>query len=200
VARILGLGYPGGPRLSKIAQLRSSYAGQAQPDFEFTLPLQNSKNLNFSFSGLKTAVLYKALEITRGKKLKEILEQPPKPDLNIPLSRKQKADLAWAFQEVAVESLLERTKQALAKYSARTAVLGGGVAANQLLRERWVAEIPREFPRTRVLLPPIELTGDNAAMLIPVTYLKWQKANAKKRKEYHNNWITLEPDSNLPLK
>ncbi|MBM3256691.1 MAG: tRNA (adenosine(37)-N6)-threonylcarbamoyltransferase complex transferase subunit TsaD [Candidatus Moranbacteria bacterium] len=106
VARILGLGYPGGPQLSKIAQ-------RGCPDFEFPVPLKNSRDLNFSFSGLKTAVLYKALKLAGNKKnIKDIFSRIPKPDLNIPLTRRQKADLACAFQAVAVESLMEQAKKA----------------------------------------------------------------------------------------
>lgn len=192
VARILGLGYPGGPMVSKLAQ-------GGKPDFAFSLPLRDSRELNFSFSGLKTAVLYKALKLTQKKKTKDILNIPPKPDLDIPLTTSQKRNLAKAFEDCAISSLMERTKMALARYPVKTLVLGGGVAANRVLRSRWVTEIKQEFPRVEILLPPINLTGDNAAMLIPVTYIKWQKANNKQREKFRNNWATLEADSNLSL-
>ena len=192
VARILGLGYPGGPLVSKLAQ-------KGQPDFVFSQPLRNSRELNFSFSGLKTAVLYKALEISRGGKIKDILGRAPKPDLDIPLTVKQKQDLAKAFEDCAVSSLVEKTKMALARYPVKTLVLGGGVAANRVLRSRWVTEIKQEFPKVKALLPPIDLTGDNAAMLVPVAYVKWQKADRKKKQEYRKNWQDLEADSNLAL-
>lgn len=192
VARILGLGYPGGPKISKLAKT-------GEPNFEFTLPLRGSKEVKFSFSGLKTAVLYKALEIANKKNIKDILEKSPKPDLDLPLTLKQKKDIAKAFEDVAVESLMEQTKKALARHSFSTAIIGGGVAANDLLRKRWVVEIQKEFPKLRVSLPPIELTGDNAAMLLPVAYLRWQNANRDKKKEYKNNWKTLEANANLKL-
>lgn len=192
VARILGLGYPGGPMLSKMAQ-------HGKPDFEFTLPLKNSRELNFSFSGLKTAVLYKALEISKKKKIKEILGRAPKPDLDIPLTASQKQNLAKAFEDCTVSSLMEKTKMAIARYPIKTLILGGGVAANRVLRTRWTTEINEEFPKVKVLLPPVELTGDNAAMLIPVTYIKWQKATKREKDNFKNNWKTLEADSNLSL-
>jgi len=192
VARILGLGYPGGPEISRIAK-----AGK--PDFEFTQPLKNSKDIKFSFSGLKTAVLYKALETANKKSIKDILNKTPKPDLNLPLTPKQKKDLAKAFEDVVVESLIEQTKKALARYPSNTAVIGGGVAANDLLRKRWAVELKQEFPELRISLPPTELTGDNAAMLLPVAYLRWQEADAKKKKEYRNNWQKLEADASLRL-
>lgn len=192
VARILGLGYPGGPQLSKIAQ-------RGKPNFKFTAPLKDSRELNFSFSGLKTAVLYKALEISKKKKIKNILGRAPKPDLDIPLTDQQKRDIAKAFEDCAISSLMEKTKTALARHPVKTLVLGGGVAANQVLRSRWTTEINAEFPKVNVLLPPIKLTGDNSAMLIPVTYVKWQQANKKQKAVFKDNWRTLEADSNLSL-
>jgi N6-L-threonylcarbamoyladenine synthase len=192
VARILGLGYPGGPQISKLAK-----AGQ--PNFEFTQPLRGSREIKFSFSGLKTAVLYKALEISKHKKLKDILGRAPKPDLELSLNPKQKKDIAKAFEDVAVENLLRQTKKALTRYQFKTAVIGGGVAANVLLRQRWKTELNQEFLKLRVSLPPVELTGDNAAMLLPVTYLRWQHANTKKREEYRKTWQTLEANASLRL-
>lgn len=192
VARILGLGYPGGPKISQLAKL-------GKPDFEFTQPVKHSKEIKFSFSGLKTAVLYKALEIANKKNIKDILNKSPKPDLELPLIPKQKKDLAKAFEDVVVDSLMEQTKKAITRYSVKTAVLGGGVAANELLRSRWKDELTKEFPKLRVSLPPAYLTGDNAAMLLPVTYLRWQNASQKKKKEYLNNWQALEADASLKL-
>jgi len=191
VARILGLGYPGGSIINQ-------YSKKGSPDFEFTLPLKDSRALNFSFSGLKTAVLYKALETAQHKKIKEILEKP-RPDLKLSLSIKQKQDLAKAFQAVAIESLIKQTEKALARYRFETAVIGGGVAANELLRRRFQTELAEKFPGLKVSLPSIELTGDNAAMLLPIVYLRWQQAGETKKEEYRNNWKTLEADASLPL-
>jgi len=193
VARILGLGYPGGPEISKFAK-------KGKPNFEFTLPLRNAKEIKFSFSGLKTAVLYKALAIAKKKSIKDILNESPKPDLNLPLSIGQKEDLARAFESVVVESLMKQTKKALTDYNFRTVVVGGGVAANELLRKRWATELKEEFPKLRVMLPPAELTGDNAAMLLPVAYLRWQQASATKKKEYQDNWQRLEANASLELR
>ncbi len=192
VARILGLGYPGGAALSRLAR-------KGEPDFSFSLPLQKNPALNFSFSGLKTAVLYKALSFLPKSNSKSIFNQKPKPDLNLPLTRKQKQDLAKAFEDVAVESLLSQTKKALARHSFKTALLGGGVSANHLLRKRWSEELFLISSRLKVNWPPFELTGDNAAMLIPVVYFKWQKISQEKRKVFFQNWQTLEAKADLSL-
>lgn len=192
VARILGLGYPGGPEISRLAK-------EGNPDFQFTQPMRNSKEIKFSFSGLKTAVLYKALETAQNKDLKDILKRSPKPDLNLKLNLKQKKDFARAFEDVAIESLISKTKKVLAKHNFKTAIIGGGVAANELLRKRWSNELVKEFPSLKVSLPPTELTGDNAAMLLPVVYLRWQKADAKTKAKYSNNWKKLEAQASLRL-
>lgn len=192
VARILGLGYPGGAELSRLAC-------KGKPDFSFSLPLRKNPALNFSFSGLKTAALYKALSFLPDSGSKSIFNQKPKPNLNLPLSQKQKRDLAKAFEDIAVESLLFQTKKALAKHSFKTVLLGGGVSANHLLRKRWSEELFLVNPRLKVSWPPFELTGDNAGMLVPVVYFKWQEANPKKKRAFFQNWDILEARANLSL-
>lgn len=193
VARILNLGYPGGPQISKIAEIGAS-------KYNFPEPLKNDPRLNFSFSGLKTAVLYKALSISHGKALKEILKKPPKPDLKIPLPVSEKRALAKAFQETAIRSLVNKTIKALDKKKYKTVILGGGVAANSLLRDRIILEVKAKYPKIITYLPPLELTGDNAAMLAPVAYFKWQKAKrANTTQKFFNNWKNLEAKANLRL-
>jgi len=185
VARILGLGYPGGPLLSKLAQ-------NGKPNFEFPVPLKGKPGLDFSFSGLKTAVLYKSIELT-GKKVGKF---SPKPDLNLPLTKKQTGDIAKAFEIAAIESLIMQTKKALKKEVYSACIIGGGVAANTLLRNRISREIKKDFPEMKIFLPPTDLTGDNAAMLVPAIYLKWKKGNKRK---FKHNWKSLEADANLRL-
>jgi len=185
VARILGLGYPGGPVLSKTAR-------KGKPDFEFPLPLKNRAGYDFSFSGLKTAVLYKALDMS-GTKLSK---SSPKPDLNIPLYSKQKADIARAFEDVVVESLVGKIRKVLREKNYKGVLIGGGVAANVPLRRRF-KDLQKEFPKVQTFLPPVSLTGDNAVMLLPAVYLKWKE---NKGKGYDKTWQNLEAEPNLKLK
>ena len=193
VARILNLPYPGGPMLSKMAQ-------KGKPDFIFSVPMKNSSNLNFSFSGLKTAALYKALELSSHQNIKEIFGKSPKPDLKIPLTLQNKRDIAKAFEDTAIESLISKVRKTLKKQSCKTFVLGGGVAANTLLRKRIEMELKTEFPKINFLLPPPSLTGDNAGMLLPVTYFKWQKAEREgKTRKYLDSWKGLEAKAGLEL-
>ncbi len=143
VAKILGLSYPGGPSIQNAAR------GGDRTKYKMPRPLLHSGQLDFSFSGLKTAVLYAARGVPGPNQLQET-----------PADRV--ADLAASFQEAAVEVLVEKCRQALLKTGHRRLCVGGGVAANQRLRE----ELARMAKRNRITLhiAPMALCTDNAAM------------------------------------
>lgn len=143
VARILGLSYPGGPSIE-----RAAVDGDPEK-YRMPRPLLHSGQLDFSFSGLKTAVLYAARGIPGPGQLPET-----------PADRV--ADLAASFQAAAVDVLVEKCRQAIQKTGHRRLCVGGGVAANQRLRE----ELARMTQRNRVALyiAPMSLCTDNAAM------------------------------------
>jgi N6-L-threonylcarbamoyladenine synthase len=138
-ARLLGLGYPGGPAIERLAR-------QGDPD-AFELPRGMSRNggLDFSFSGLKTALLY----VTR--------------DLGEAETERRRADLSASFQAAVVGQLCARLERALAAGDWEAVALGGGVAANGPLRERAAALC--EERGLRLKLVPGELCTDNAAMI-----------------------------------
>jgi tRNA N6-adenosine threonylcarbamoyltransferase len=133
-ARLLGLGYPGGPALSKLA-------AQGDPE-AFAFPTAaRVTGLDFSFAGLKTALLYKVR------------------DLGEEETARRAADLAASYEHTIVEALIVRVERALANEADPRLAIGGGVAANRLLRERAAAlGVP-------VHIPPPELCTDNAAMI-----------------------------------
>jgi N6-L-threonylcarbamoyladenine synthase len=135
-ARMLGLGYPGGPALDRLARTGDA---RRQP-----LPQPSLKGLEYSFSGLKTALLYR---------LRDLGEQ---------VSAQDRADLAASFERSVVESLLEKLDVALSESTYSEVVVSGGVAANTLLRKR-AAEVVGE--RARLTMPPLQLCTDNAAMI-----------------------------------
>lgn len=135
-ARLLGLGYPGGPALSRLA-------ATGNPDAHpFTLPLKGQKGFDFSFSGLKTAV---SLLVQR---------QPDAAEADI-----TRADIAASFERVVIESLVGTTLRAAEATGYDTLVVAGGVAANARLRER-LQEAP-----LNVRVPPLSLATDNGAMI-----------------------------------
>jgi N6-L-threonylcarbamoyladenine synthase len=145
VARMLGLSYPGGPALEKLAQSGTPQA------FDFPRPMLKQENFDFSFSGLKTAVLYKIKEL---KKQSRSLK-------NAQLT----ANLAASFQAAAVEVLVQKTLRAAQKYQAKTIVITGGVAANQTLRHTTEQSLALFSGKTKLFIPPFQFCADNAAMI-----------------------------------
>jgi N6-L-threonylcarbamoyladenine synthase len=138
VARVLDLPYPGGPSLEKLAK-----SGQAQ----YQLPrVKTDEPLNFSFSGLKSAVL-------------QLIQREARMDR--PLNR---ANLAYAFQEAVLGEVIRKTRLALSTIPVKHLVLGGGVSANARLRERIVG-LKTEFPDLTITIPPMWCCTDNAAMM-----------------------------------
>jgi N6-L-threonylcarbamoyladenine synthase len=135
-ARMLGLGFPGGPALDRLAR-------KGDPDRQ-SLPRPSLPGLEYSFSGLKTALLYRLR------------------DLGESVTDQDRADLAAAFERSVVESLLEKLDRALEEAPMSEVVVAGGVAANTLLRRR-AAEVVGS--RARLTMPPLELCTDNAAMI-----------------------------------
>ncbi|MBX4195370.1 tRNA (adenosine(37)-N6)-threonylcarbamoyltransferase complex transferase subunit TsaD [Candidatus Parcubacteria bacterium] len=148
-ARLLGLPYPGGPKISELAEISRNRGGV--PAFHFPRPMIKSGDLNFSYSGLKTSVLYTT------RKLGE-------------LDLKTKESLAEAFEDAAIEPLVEKTRAAANLHGAKTLIVGGGVAANKLLRKNLQAladELSLDFR-----LPIQSLTTDNAIMIGIAAYVR----------------------------
>lgn len=140
VSRMLGLGYPGGPTIERLAR------GGDPEAFEFSLPRFKKGNpLDFSFSGLKTAVLVQL------KKLGALPEG------------QQRADLLASFQAAAVGQLVDRTRRAAAEHGVHDVVLVGGVACNTVLRETLAAALDADARHLHV--PPRRWCTDNAAMI-----------------------------------
>lgn len=138
VARVMGLPYPGGPAIDKLAKSGVKH---------YRLPKVKTENdLDFSFSGLKSAVLQFYAQKT---KIKE--EVVP-------------ADLAYAFQEAALGEILQKSKIAIERFDAKHFVLAGGVAANSRLREL-VVNLKNDYPHLKITIPPMWCCTDNAAMI-----------------------------------
>ena len=148
-AKILGLDYPGGPAISKITENIKTPNGKEQKTIALPRPMINSNNFNFSFSGLKTALLYKIEDLEKTKKL----------------TKRIKNLLAWEFQNAAVESLVFKTIKAAKKYQPKTISVSGGVAANKLLRQALQKEIRKNLVQTKFQVPSFDLCTDNAAMI-----------------------------------
>jgi len=166
VAKILDLGYPGGPIISALAKKGNPQA------VNFPRPMIKSPDLQFSFSGLKTSVLYYA------ERLGKVTEN------NI-------ADIVASFQQAVIDVLAAKMVQALEKYPARSLMLAGGVSANEALRQA-AAKCAKQFSLP-VYYPTIALTGDNAAMIAAAAYYH------RKDKGLKNNWQKLKFEANWKL-
>ena len=156
-AKLMGLGYPGGPALSRLAQQGDPAA------FKLPRPLLHSGNLDFSFAGLKTAVL------TQARKLGDDLEA-------------RKADLAASTQAAIVDVLVKKSLTALRETGLRRIVVAGGVGANQLLRAQLDAACARLG--VRVHYPELHLCTDNGAMIAMAAAMRLQSGQQQARFDY----------------
>jgi N6-L-threonylcarbamoyladenine synthase len=152
VAAILGLGFPGGPAVE-----REATAGNPKA-FAFPRSFLESDRLEFSFSGLKTAVLYAC----HGQDVSKAVPPPP---------GQKRADLAASFEEAVVDVLVGKCKQTLRQTGLRRLAVGGGVSANKRLRSKLEAMCSNEG--VELVIPPLELCTDNAAMAA-LAVEKWQ--------------------------
>jgi len=213
VAKLLDLGYPGGPVVSKLASqfrdnlkfkisnLKSSPNDQMINDkfienckparssgglkienspkgIIFPRPILNNGTYNFSFSGLKTAVLQRVIDLKKkhGEDLSDEIKQ----------------EVCAAFEDAVVDVLVTKTMRAVDKHKPKAVILAGGVAANRRLRE--VLQLAIETKKSvKFLVPPMNLCGDNAAMIGLAAYYHILRGDT-------SNWKNIEVDSNLELK
>ncbi len=155
-AKILRLGYPGGPLIATASnQLKANNKKLKLKELVIKLPrpMINSKNLNFSFSGLKTATLYLVQKLLKNHKLKDIIPA-----------------VANEFQNAIIETLVKKTIEAAKKYQPKTIALSGGVAANKKLREA----LEKEAKKNKIIFikPETKLCGDNALMIGAAAYFR----------------------------
>jgi N6-L-threonylcarbamoyladenine synthase len=165
IAKFLDLGYPGGPIIEKLAK-------EGNPSsIQFPRPILNDKSYDFSFSGLKTAVIYYIKKLEKENK-------------NIPVS-----DILASFQQAVTDVLVGKTIKAALKFKTKQIILAGGVAANSSLR-REIKE-KANLLNIKVFYPSISLCTDNAAMVASAGYYKF--------KENKKSSLSLDAVSRLPL-
>jgi len=176
VAKLLGLGYPGGPAIDRVARAgndrafdfpatRLTHADRNRPasTADGILPADIARRIDFSFSGLKTAVLRLVRERTGGQADARAIKAAASDDAGSRLPASEVADIAASFQRAVVDALLDRTFEAARWLDARSIGIAGGVSANTRLRAEAEARGARHgIP---VFIPPIALSTDNAAMI-----------------------------------
>ena len=149
VGRVMGLTYPSGKVIDELAH-------KGADTYNFPRAMMNTHEVEFSFSGLKSAFIN--LVHNENQKGNDVIAD----DLE---------NLAASFQAAVVDVLMAKTKLAMEKYPVKTLIIGGGVSANQGLRERLSAEITDE----KLIIPPLRLCGDNAGMIAAAAYIEWKK-------------------------
>jgi N6-L-threonylcarbamoyladenine synthase len=157
IARLLGLGYPGGPAIEKFSKLQITN-GKLQ--IGLPRPMIKQKNYDFSFAGLKTAVLY------------DFLKRPEK----IRKSKEYKILVAKEVQQAVLDVLISKTLRAAKEFSAKSIILGGGVVANEELRKQFLQNCKLQFANCKLIFPPKELCTDNGLMVAAAGYFNKEKA------------------------
>jgi len=165
VARMLGLPYPGGPQISALARLARTQKNKVDGEpVKFPRPMLNSPDLDFSFSGLKTSVLY---FLQKQKDVNEHLKQ----------------NISQEFEEAVTEVLVTKTKKAIQDFGGKSLIIGGGVSANKYLREIFEREFGQKID---VYFPSHYLSTDNALMIAVAGYfgsLRGQKTKGSENME-----------------
>lgn len=164
VARMLELPYPGGPEIERLAKEGNPHA------VDFPRPMIGHKNYNFSFSGLKTSVLYHLRDLAKA---------------GIEVN---KADIAASFQKAASDVLIKKTLRAAEEFGAKSIMISGGVSANRTLRAEFVAAIEKKhhFKKDRPAFIVSEFTTDNALMIAVSGYVDYLR-NKKFKMEANGN-------------
>ena len=182
VAKLLGLGYPGGPIIDRLSE-----EGQANA---VAFPRAQTKGtFDFSFSGLKTAVYHYIEKLAEGSRLKAEGTNDSLEPRALSLEQQQVADIAASFQEAAIDILVTKTLRACQRTGVKQVVVGGGVASNRRLRAR-MADVGAEH-KLRVVFPPPKLCVDNGAMVAGIGYPLLQQGRVAP--------LSITSDSNLCL-
>ena len=174
IARMLGLGYPGGPAIEKQSAKSKIHGSGFKVDLP--RPMMYQKNYDFSFSGLKTAALY------HYKKQK----------LRVRKSEDYIQAMSAATQQSIIDVLLHKTLKAVKDLKVKTIILGGGVTANKELRKQFKERIRKELPDTEYLIPDIKYSTDNALMTAMTAYHRWFFRNKK-------DWKKIRVNANLRI-
>lgn len=169
VARMMDLPYPGGPEISKLAEIART--DSLDDLIDLPRPMLDTPTCDFSFAGLKTAVLYTLKDIES-------------------VTEDEKKKIALAFENAAADVLIAKTKRAIEEKGTKTLVLGGGVSANHHIRRVFEETITTEYPDVALYLPDPKLTTDNAIMIGIVGYFHALK------KEYATDFVA---DGNLSV-
>jgi N6-L-threonylcarbamoyladenine synthase len=180
IARILGLDYPGGPAIA--AEATKSQITNYKLQIKLPRPMIYQKNYDFSFSGLKTAVLYKIKSEKRGS-LRSLPHLTPRLKPRQAKSEKYIQKMCREVQQAIIDVLIHKTIKIAKDFKAKSIILGGGVAANKELRKQFKKRIQKEIPGSKFYIPDFKYCLDNAIMIGITAYFNWLKNKTKIKKE-----------------
>jgi N6-L-threonylcarbamoyladenine synthase len=183
IARILGLGYPGGPIVS--AKAEEFKKSKIKSEIKLPRPMINQKNYEFSFSGLKTAVLYKV-------KSDGILPRQGSDGRRKIQAEKYIQEMCAEAQQSIIDVLVKKTLQAAKDFKAKSIIVGGGVISNKELREQLSVKIKKELPEVKYFIPDIKYCMDNGSMIAMAGFY-----NLKSKK--NQTLKTITADANLKI-
>ena len=176
-AKILELGYPGGPAIA--AEAAKFKISNLKFKIDLPRPMINSPDFNFSFAGLKTALLYKVKDFRF--KVKDLLPE-----------------FCAEIQQAIIDVLIKKTIQAAKKFQAKSIILGGGVVANDELRKQFKLKIKNLKLKINLLIPSKDLCTDNAVMIAAAGYFKLKKTSRKDwLKKF--DWRKIRVNPNLQI-
>lgn len=158
VAQILGIGYPGGPIISKLAQSSES---EYKEKFHLPRPMMNNNDFDFSFSGLKTAVLYLVNDLK--KNISDDFNSLPKSIV---------AEICKEFQQAVIDVLIAKTIKAAKAFKVKSILLAGGVSANYELRKQLGEKVKTDLSNVSSYIPEQDFCTDNAAMIGAAAYYR----------------------------
>ncbi len=173
-ARVLGLGYPGGPAIA--AEAAKIKVQDSKFKVKLPRPMIYTKDYDFSFSGLKTAVLY------------DFKKRPKR----VQTSKKYITKISKEIQQAIIDVLIKKTIKAVKNYKAKTLLLGGGVIANKELRKQLKEKIKKERLNLECLISDIKHCTDNAVMVGIAGYFRWRNGKI-------DNWEKIKAEANLRI-
>jgi len=163
-ARVLGLGYPGGPVIAEQARRWKSKIPSPDGQIRLPRPMINQKNYDFSFSGLKTAILYDFQNHSSSTRN----------------AQKYIREMCFETQQAIIDVLIKKTIKAAKDFNAKTVILGGGVTANNELRKQFKSQIKNSKLKIQFLVPPKIFCTDNAAMVGVAAFFRQQRNKSLK--------------------
>jgi len=178
VAKLLGLGYPGGPIISQYAEKTK----ETKREICLPSPMINSCDYDFSFSGLKTAALYLIQKTPRTKRNKKFI-----------------SEVCKETQQAIINVLIKKTLRAAKEFKVKSIILGGGVIANKELRIQFSEKIKELKIPVKLLIPAREFCQDNATMIAAAAYFKYINSTDKQIKNLKDNWKKIKANPNLEI-